>query len=216
MWQERLRAYVLLPGLVGYVALLMLGAWPEPLRPGFLETPQRLVNAVLNSLTIYPGQDVFKGAETFDFKLKAWCIAVVGHTSTGDLRVLYERGDDCVQPSFRWHADVYNVTLQQLLMLSSQTQSSSHQSTPILLTNLADYYCHSRLINNDDVAQVSILSMQIFKSYTTREMARRTTLDYHWDCITNAPGAQPWPRFHVTYVMRSHGAQEGQWLYQVQ
>jgi hypothetical protein len=206
--------YVLLPGLVGYMALLILGAWPEPLRPGFVERPHRLANAVLNSLTIYPGQDVFKGAETFDFKLKAWCIAVVGHTDTGDLRVLYERGDDCVRPSFRWHADLYNVTLQQLLIFSDKVQSSSHhQSTSILLTNIADYYCHSTLINHGDVAQVSILSVQVFKSYTTGEIARRTTLDYHWNCNTNAPGPQPWPGIKVIYL---HSAQGGQWLYQVQ
>jgi len=185
------RNYVLGAALLVYIGLFALAALVEPLRPDFLDRAHDFANAALLSIGVRAGMPVFEGQDDLEFKQAGRCPIVIGHTPDGGRRALYNSLDQCRPQPFRWTADRLHVTMQR--SLDAVRQAPSPESQRKFLQVIADYYCHSPQIANDDISEVSILWMLVRKSYRTGELVDAPKLWYHGRCDTGRPSPKPWP-----------------------
>ena len=195
MNRQTLRKVVLAPLLLGYMALLILAAWTDPVRPGFANGIQGISERVLLRYNIRAGIPVYHGGEKRDSKHKAQCVVVVGHDERGRLRMLHEQLDECGDdgPFFRFVADRYDLALQLVVNFSIQSKQHAPGRSQAALATLADYFCHSPLVANRGIEQVSTIVVRVRKSYSSGQVTKRSRLIHHWSCEANRVEPRPWP-----------------------
>lgn len=183
---NRILHRVFLGLLLSYMGLMAFSSLVKPLRPAVLDGPVRGVTQFLDDFGVKSGIEVFKGAH-LDYRERALCITVVGHTRLGTHRVLYDRPDDCDAPSFRWRADRFNQAIQNIVIKASFQRDPTQ-----ILSFLSDYYCHSGQVSNDDVEAVSILWRHI-RQNEIGSIREKVNVLLHWNCAGAKPLPGPWP-----------------------
>lgn len=119
MTRKVLQRRIGVAALIGYVGLVVLGAWRHEIRPGFLAPPAALARYILRTAGIPPGVAVFSAdvSRTSDAKITALCLEVRSVERDGRVRQLHPRaGDRCPAPAPRlW------VTGEEIALYRSAT-----------------------------------------------------------------------------------------------
>lgn len=181
---------LLLVFLLAYVTLLVLGAWPDVVRPHVLDEVSRAAKRVLFRITINPGLDVFLGDKEKSASLhRALCVAVVARGPEGKARVLYSDLGTCEHPSVRIVDDRYALLFRRVFMEAARLPIDERDA---MLAAAASFFCHAeRFAPPPDV--LSLIAVQQMTSRETGQLSSRAFLHMHYGCAQDRPMPEPWP-----------------------
>ncbi len=181
--------------ILGYLALLLLAAVPEKVRPPFLEAPGRLAARALDAVSISPGLAVFSGSVTSVHR-RATCLSIRGERPDGSVETLY--ASECPPSGFRWRIDPWD---EMVLGLARRTRierfvRDSARDDPALtfelwkLQALGDFFCHSPEAAPGLRRTVTLETYDQLVLYSSGILTRDRTLSCRWRCGTR-PFAAP-------------------------
>lgn len=184
--------------IVLYLVLLILDGWPKVLLPAAFEPLHALSGRILGVIGVEAGQAVFADVDSAEFKPRAYCVLIVGHTGDDRVRVVHRELDDCLAPKPRLLTDYIKLSHQLIVMRGSNGLARSDEAEAMrqghqYLRTLGDYYCHSRLVENEDLTKVSIIHFITTMSDVTGETRTEFRMSYHWSCTENQLVSEPWP-----------------------
>jgi hypothetical protein len=195
--------------ILGYLALLLLAAVPEKVRPAFLEAPGRLAARVLGAVSISPGLSVFSGSVTSVHR-RATCLSIRAERPDGSVETLY--ASECPPAGFRWRIDPWD---EMVLGLARRTRierfvRDSAGEDPTLsfelwkLQALGDFFCHSPEAARGPRRAVVLETYDQLVLYSSGVLTRDRALACRWRCGTRpfaapacrriAPETSPAPR----------------------
>jgi hypothetical protein len=181
------RERALRPWVAAYLAILCIAALPESELPA-VGGAERAASAVLETVGIVPGMDLFRGAPR-DWKVRALCLSVTGRAPDGTLHGLY--GPECPPRGTLFFHDAFDETMQWALRnVSAKRLLRSPDAIPegsrppedvrrVLV--LGDYFCHSPLLAPEPRNEVILRQRSILRSYRTGRWAERE-LACHFAC----------------------------------
>ncbi len=181
--------------VLGYLALLLLAALPEQLRPALLDAPARLASRALDAVSISPGLAVFSGSVTSVHR-RATCLALRAERPDGSLETLYASA--CPPTGFRWRIDPWD---EMVLGLVRRTRIERFAPTArgddspgfyewLKLQAVGDYFCHSPEAASGERRAVTLDTYDLLVLYSSGIHTRDRTLSCRWSCGTR-PLASP-------------------------
>jgi hypothetical protein len=164
--------------LLLYTAALFLSALPEPVRPGFLRVPASVTETVLRRFLVRGGISVFEPPrERIVDVLRNDCIYARGIGSDGTRIWLQPRDGRCVTQGFRPTIPDLEWLLRSLL-----TGAEAHQSAPMQLATLGDFFCHGPPWRARELAEIELLWTQPLFQIETGAESTRNVLYFRWRC----------------------------------
>ncbi len=143
-----LKRYVLFPLVLAYFALMVLAAWPRVLSPGQRPTlPQWYAYLTLQTLGIYPGQEVFSGQGVIDAFPRRMCIQILGMNEKGEQFLVFDNFVECDEDVYSFSKNpvdlLYRRQFVKALQFAQSPQAAQHRGYPLTyLLGVTDYYCH--------------------------------------------------------------------------
>lgn len=181
--------------VLGYLALLLLAAVPEKLRPALLEAPAQLAVRALDAVSISPGLAVFSGSVTSVHR-RATCLSIRAERPDGSVETLY--ASECPPTGFRWRIDPWD---EMVLGLVRRTRierfvRNAASEDPTLsfelwkLQALGDFFCHSPEAAPGPRRAVTLETHDQLVLYSSGILTRDRMLACRWRCGTR-PLAAP-------------------------
>jgi len=181
--------------VLGYLALLLLAALPEQVRPALLDAPALVAARALDLARISPGLAVFSGSVTAVHR-RATCLEIRAERPDGSVETLY--ASECPPTGFRWRIDPWD---EMVLGLVRRTrierfarepggEVSPHSYEWLKLQALGDYFCHSPEAASGERLAIELETHDQLVLYSSGIHSRDRTLACRWRCGTR-PLAEP-------------------------
>jgi hypothetical protein len=181
--------------ILAYLALLLLAALPEKLRPASFDGPARLAARALDAVSISPGLAVFSGPVTAVHR-RATCLEIRAERPDGSLETLYASA--CPPTGYRWRIDPWD---EMVLGLVRRTRIERFAREPRSdeaprsaewrkLQALGDFFCHSPVAATGVRRAVTLDTYDLLVLYSSGVHTRDRTLSCRWRCGTR-PLASP-------------------------
>ena len=170
----------LLPLLVGYVALLFLAAWPEPVRPGFADAPQLAAYRLLSLAGIRAGQPVFTIEDALEYGTVADCHYARGIEGSGAVVDVWPEGGRCKDGGFR-----FRLPPREIFHTRGLLQALSMREIPQVRDGILGAMARTFCWRGDDVApfaSVDVLWVRNARNYEDATLLRQLLLTFSWDC----------------------------------
>lgn len=177
--------------ILGYLALLLLAALPEQVRPALLEEPGRFASRALEAVSISPGLAVFSGSVTAVHR-RATCLEIRAERPDGSVETLY--ASECPPTGFRWRIDPWDemvVGLVRRTRIERFAREPAGEEPPrstewLKLQALGDFFCHSPEAASGERRAVTLETHDLLVLYSSGLHSRDRTLACRWRC-----GARP-------------------------
>jgi hypothetical protein len=181
--------------ILGYLALLLLAAVPEKLRPVLLDAPGRFAARALEAVSISPGLAVFSGPVTAVHR-RATCLEFRAERPDGSTETLY--ASECPPSGFRWRIDPWDEMVQGLVRrtrIERFAREPGGDAPPRTyewwkLQALGDFFCHSPEAASGERRAVTLETYDLLVLYSSGIHTRDRTLSCRWRCGTR-PLAAP-------------------------
>lgn len=181
--------------ILGYLALLLLAALPEKLRPALLDAPGRFAARALDALTISPGLAIFSGPVTAVHR-RATCLEFHAERPDGSAETLY--ASECPPTGFRWRIDPWDEMVLGLVRrtrIERFARETGGDAPPepsewLKLQALGDFFCHSSEAAQGERLAVTLETYDLLVLYSSGIHTRDRTLSCRWRCGTR-PFAAP-------------------------
>jgi len=181
--------------ILGYLAMLLLAALPEQLRPALLAAPARLASRALDAVSISPGLAVFSGPVTSVHR-RATCLTLRAERPDGSQETLYASA--CPPTGFRWRIDPWDEMVLGLVRrtrIERFARTAQGDDPPqfyewLKLQAVGDFFCHSPEAASGERRAVMLDTYDLLVLYSSGIHTRDRTLSCRWSCGTQ-PLATP-------------------------
>ena len=181
--------------ILGYLALLLLAALPEPVRPSLLDAPAGFAARALGAVQVSPGLAVFSGPVTAVHR-RATCLEIRAERPDGSAETLY--ASECPPTGFRWRIDPWDEMVLGLVRRTRierfARESGSEEPTRsyewLKLQAIGDFFCHSPEAASGERRAVELEMHDLLVLYSSGIHSRDRTLECRWRCGTR-PLAPP-------------------------
>lgn len=171
--------------LCAYVAVLVLAAWPDPIRPAFLDPPHDLASRMLRLVGWKAGQNVFAIPERVDETYRAFCIRVKAELRGGGETGIGPADGRCPYARIRLHtpaSEIFEVHILRLAWKTRKVTRSRHPMEIEMLGSLGRYYCRRAREQGLDATAVVLAEYAWMESYADGSIRRQPLVAYDWSC----------------------------------
>lgn len=175
--------------VLGYAALLIVGAWPFHAVP-VVGPAAAFATRILGAVTLRPGMEIFNAGEpaTVEWKLSALCHRLVGIRSDGKEEVLYAR--PCPGAGFRSGTDYFELMMQRLTrstdereLLAREQGEVDHRLRGVQnFMALGDFACRAGGEGRASYRRAQLVQQRRLQSYETGAYRGSELLRCTWFC----------------------------------
>ena len=176
--KDALRVLVGLPLLLAYIALIVVAALPDPLRPGFLDRPQTLAVELLGWVGWRAGQPVFTGWDNPNKAIRAFCTHVKARGGAGGDFTLWPPDERCDSYGFRYRTNPREVVHFQSFY-SARKQGMKDEA---LLRGLGRRYCVEARRRDAEVSAVAFVHYAVMVAYADGLLSVSPLQQFEWSC----------------------------------
>jgi hypothetical protein len=193
-----LRNYVGAPLLLGYMALLVLAAWPTEIRPSILDDLNaKLERDLFHGAGITAGQPLFHADEDTDWVRRAFCVKVRGQhgDGNGETSELHPPDELCQVDGFRIRLPPVERALHRILVWAYDASTSGRSpgsASDHHLARIGGHFCTQPGPGGEAQREISLIWYWYHENYTNGQLRRYNALQYRFDCVTAALSDRAW------------------------
>jgi hypothetical protein len=180
----RARDRLLLAVLVAYFAMVVLAAWPAPVRPAALEAAHDTAGRWLQYVSILPGHSVFAMRDRASSIPVADCFYIRGSDARGGAHDVWPPDGRCVRRGVRFRIPPLAIFLARTLNQAGSTLSQPNAAVAHghAFAAIGRTFCDRHGRGEPDYESVALAWVRDVRSYQDGSQLTQPVLVFSWAC----------------------------------